>query len=143
MLRHYDTASPVMAARLRSHTRCLPDGADEATFFSWSSSTSDRSVFRRTYAQVFPDDISPPRLDSLRARALMSAMELREGMRVAWGEAAPGPVDCLFALERLGAPYRNIRGLDISAHTEPIDALWFVMTTLTRNRKTMDTSSRF
>ena len=30
----------------------------------------------------------------------------------------------MFALERLGAPYRNIRGHDLSEHTEKIDCLW-------------------
>ena len=47
-----------------------------------------------------------------------------QATKAAWGEASPGPIDCLFAIERLGAPYRNIRGVDISAHTEPVDCLW-------------------
>ena len=41
----------------------------------------------------------------------------------------PGAIDCLFALERLSAPYCNIRGHDLSMHTEPIDCLWPVVET--------------
>jgi hypothetical protein len=47
-----------------------------------------------------------------------------EAWKAAWGAEDPGEFDCLFALERLGFPYRNIPGQDISLHTEPIDCLW-------------------
>ena len=122
MLQHYDAAAPAMAARLRTHTRCLRDGAGDG---GWRSVPD--SPFLDTYAETFPDETAPPaRLDSLRCRSLACAIELSNAMSVAWDTDMPGPVDCLFALERLGCPYRNIRGVDISEHTEPIDALWFV-----------------
>ena len=102
--------------------KLLRDGAGDRP-----GTTSD-TAFLDTYAETFPEEKSPSLLvlDSLRGRALVCAMELREAVRVAWGPAMTSPVDCLFALERLGCPYRNIRGVDISAHTEPIDALWSV-----------------
>ena len=56
--------------------------------------------------------------------ALGAAVAAAWGSDAEAGAEAAGEIDCLFALERLGAPYRNIRGADIAAHTEPIDALW-------------------
>ena len=121
MLKHYDTAAPAMADRLRTHTRCLRDGNGDG---GWR--TEADPSFLKTYTKTFPQEKSPPALNSLRSRSLMCAIELREAMASAWGEGLAVPVDCLFALERLGCPYRNVRGVDISAHTEPIDSLWFV-----------------
>ena len=47
---------------------------------------------------------------------------LKGALEKAW-EAA-GEVDALVAVERLSEPYRNIRGNDLAAHTEPVDVLW-------------------
>ena len=46
---------------------------------------------------------------------------LKASIAKAWG---PVEVDALVAIERLSEPYRNIRGLDLSDHKEPIDVLW-------------------
>ena len=53
-----------------------------------------------------------------------TAAAAARAVAAAWAPETPPRVDCLFAVERLGFPYRNIRGVDISEHTEPIDALW-------------------
>ena len=120
-----------MADRLRTYTRCLRDGAGDG---GWRSAAD--TTFLKTYAETFPEKKAPPSaLDSLRCRALMCAMELSQAMEAACGKTMPSPVDCLFALERLGCPYRNVRGADISAHTEPIDALWFVESIAKKNNK--------
>ena len=136
MLHHYDDAgdgggaSPAMAAmaaRLRSHTRCLPDAPDRPV------PGEDAAAYRAAYAAVFgteavgmppggPEAVGP---EAVRCRAVRCAASLGAAVAAAWGgEAVQPPIDCLFALERLGAPYRNIRGDDIAQHTEPIDALW-------------------
>jgi hypothetical protein len=73
-------------------------------------------------------DIPPIDPTSLRCRSLRCVLELVKAMDLAWAPAchgsaaaedseAPPPPDCLFAVERLGAPYRNIRGDDIGIHT--------------------------
>ena len=117
MLRYYDEVAPAMAARLRSHTRCLADATDGA-----AEAASDE--FAAKYAALFPDDPAPSPT-SLHTRAVRSAFELGKALQAAWGpDGVPSRVDALFAIERLSAPYRNIRGRDIGADTEPIDALW-------------------
>ena len=65
----------------------------------------------------------PPELRDLEARALCVADGLRASVETAWEATDTPAVDCLFAIERCGVPYKNIRGRDISAHTEPIDSL--------------------
>jgi hypothetical protein len=124
MLLHYDGggASPAMAARLRSHTRCLPDAPDRPV------PGEDAAAYRAAYAAVFGTEAAgmPPGPEAVRCRAVRCAASLGAAVAAAWGDEAAQlpPIDCLFALERLGAPYRNIRGADIAQHTEPIDALW-------------------
>lgn len=142
MVGFYDEAAPAMAARLRSHTRCLPDATD-------GTAEAVSAEFAATYATLYPEDPIPTSA-SLRSRAARSSFELGKSLMSAWGlestpsgsqdgvkprkiprtqlvsgtDSAPGRVDTLFAIERLSAPYRNIRGRDIGADTEPIDALW-------------------
>ena len=47
---------------------------------------------------------------------------LKGALDKAWEQA--DEVDALVAVERLSEPYRNIRGNDLAAHTEPVDVLW-------------------
>ena len=83
---------------------------------------------RAAYAAVFGTEAAgmPPGPEAVRCRAVRCAASLGAAVAAAWGDEAAQlpPIDCLFALERLGAPYRNIRGADIAQHTEPIDTLW-------------------
>ena len=118
MLRYYDDVAPAMAARLRSHTRCLADAPDGA------ADTGVPAEFAAAYAKLYPDT-QVPSPASLGGRAVRSSLELGKALTAAWGPGGlPGRVDALFAIERLSAPYRNIRGRGIGADTEPIDALW-------------------
>jgi hypothetical protein len=120
MLQHYDEAGSEMAAQLRSHSRCLPFVADLP-----APGEDDGAAFASDYARAFGGEATAPPPEALRARAVRCARGVGAAVRTAWGEeAAAAGIDCLFALERLGAPYRNIRGRDIGEHTEPIDALW-------------------
>ena len=84
--------------------------------------------FMAAYAELYPHAPAPVP-SSLRSRTVRTCYEVGRALSdVKWGDAKwgepAGRVDCLFALERLAAPYRNIRGHDIGVHTEPIDALW-------------------
>lgn len=118
MLRYYDEAAPAMAARLRSHSRCLADATDGA------AEAAPSAEFTAAYARICPDDPMPSPT-SLRSRAARSSFELGMALAAAWrGQRDVPAVDAIFAIERLSAPYRNIRGADIGVHTEPIDALW-------------------
>lgn len=69
-----------------------------------------------------------PGCSDLLARAAHTAYHLRAAVEAAWGTRPgadnEGRIDCLFAIERLGYPYKNVRGRDISVHTEPVDFLW-------------------
>jgi hypothetical protein len=117
MLRFYSQAAPAMAARLQSHTRCLPEATDGA-----AGAASEE--FTAAYAAIYPDDPKPSPA-SLRSRTVRSSWELGKALEAGWApDGPPSRVDALFAIERLSAPYRNIRGRDIGAETEPIDALW-------------------
>ena len=135
MLRHYDAAADdgsghdggggaarAMAARLRSHTRCLPDAPDRPV------PGEDTAAYRAAYTSVFGGEAAgvPHQPEAVRCRAVRCAASLGAAVAAAWRDepVPPPPIDCLFAVERLGAPYRNIRGVDIAKHTEPIDALW-------------------
>ena len=82
MVDYYETTNSEIAARLRSHCRCV-DVVDEGG-------------------------------DHLEA--------LKGALENAW--EATDEVDALVAVERLSEPYRNIRGSDLAAHTEPVDVLW-------------------
>ena len=80
------------------------------------------------YAELYPHAPEPVP-SSLRSRTVRTCYEVGRALSdTKWGDTKwcepVGRVDCLFALERLAAPYRNIRGHDIGVHTEPIDALW-------------------
>eukprot|EP00928_Gymnodinium_smaydae_P088180 TRINITY_DN72302_c0_g1_i1.p1 TRINITY_DN72302_c0_g1~~TRINITY_DN72302_c0_g1_i1.p1 ORF type:complete len:490 (+),score=99.43 TRINITY_DN72302_c0_g1_i1:38-1471(+) len=110
MLSFFDRSAPEIAARLREYTRCLSDVSDGLE--QLPGSDADR------------EGAAAPAASCLCTRALEVATQLSAALNVAWGPTSPGPVDCLFAIERLGAPYRNIRGRDIGIHTEPIDCLW-------------------
>jgi len=116
MLRHFERASPAMAELLRTHSRCLPDATDGAGE-PLSPELAD------SLSRMYPGE-PLPLTSSGRSRSVRSALELRKSVSAAWGPSVPGDIDLLFAIERLSAPYRNIRGVDISVHTEPIDALW-------------------
>jgi len=112
MLRYFEDVDTEMLKALTDFSRCLP-------FVS-------SSAFARFDS---PDSKPAEQTDFARARLL--AERLGQAIQEAWHGASPGPVDCLFALERLGAPYRNIRGHDLSRHTEPIDSLWPLLDPIT------------
>ena len=79
----------------------------------------------RRFVRLVECDGRPYQGAPLREQMLAQCADLNAAVGRAWpADQHPGPIDCLFALERLGAPYKNIRGLDISAHTEPIDCIW-------------------
>ena len=154
MLRHFEDVSPAMAELLRTHSRCLPDATDGAgeppspeladtlaRLFPGEPLPSTSSLRRYLASHVIsvlypgkplPLTSSPVCVlasyvtSSLRSRSVRSALELRKAVSAAWGPSVPGEIDTLVAIERLSAPYRNIRGVDISEQTEPIDALWHV-----------------
>lgn len=100
------------AARLRRHSRCLPSVGD-------APRGAEPAEVERILAAA-PATADGPLL----LRAARTAVRLKTAVSEAWGGEAAEPIDCLFALERLGAPYRNIRGRDIGEHTEPVDWLW-------------------
>ena len=122
MLSYWETLDPPIAVALKKYSRCLPNATDGTT--ALPSNEEERAKFNATYAQIFPDAPTPVEPASLRSRSLRCVMTMMEACKAAWGSEDPGEFDCLFALERLGFPYRNIRGQDISLHTEPIDCLW-------------------
>ena len=78
----------------------------------------------RRHVRTVTCEARAPAGASLYDEARAQCIDLATSVARAWGDVQPGPIDCLFALERLGAPYRNIRGHDIGAHTEKIDCLW-------------------
>ena len=106
------------AALLRERSRCLPTVWDRAPPGESADEAAAFAGLRRDAGAAFDADGAQ--------RALRTASQVGAAVRAAWADAAapPGQIDGLFAIERLGAPYRNIRGRDISAHTEPIDVLW-------------------
>lgn len=123
MMEYFGALDPDVAAQLKRHSRCLPfETSAQAT----PSNPQVTRALNQHYSAVFdePEGQIPQDYSELRYRMLRSVLELKNAVETAWGDEDPGPLDCLFACERLGAPYRNIRGHDISEHTEPIDCLW-------------------
>lgn len=107
MMKYFEANDAGFWQCLHTFSRCLP-------FIS-----SEGSIEAAVKQKVFGDKT----INSQEERSLCTAVELGRALEEAWG-ATLRPVDTLFALERLGAPYRNIRGRDIGEHTEPIDCLF-------------------
>ena len=108
---YFEKLDSGVAGALRGSRGALDDISD-------SVASIDDALLAHTYGS---DDAH----SELRKRALAVALGLKGAVERAWSDAADiCTIDCLFAIERLGAPYRNARGKDISEHTEPIDALW-------------------
>lgn len=106
MMEHFREADEGFWSRLQSHSRCLP-------FVS-----AEKPLPEAAKAEVGDKEMS-----TLEERSWCLSARLGDALRDAWGDNA-GRVDALLSLERLGAPYRNIRGRDIGQHTEPIDCLY-------------------
>eukprot|EP00434_Breviolum_minutum_P022028 symbB.v1.2.019446.t2/scaffold1552.1/size220100/4 len=107
MMKFFEETDPGFWQCLQTFSRCL------------NFVTAENVMESEKKQEVFGTEILSP----LEERSLCTAMELRKALEKAWGSTLC-PVDTLFALERLGAPYRNIRGRDIGEHTEPIDCLY-------------------
>eukprot|EP00929_Paragymnodinium_shiwhaense_P081106 TRINITY_DN42371_c0_g1_i3.p1 TRINITY_DN42371_c0_g1~~TRINITY_DN42371_c0_g1_i3.p1 ORF type:complete len:376 (+),score=66.55 TRINITY_DN42371_c0_g1_i3:82-1209(+) len=117
MLEEVREVDPQLHADLSQYSRCLPFVSDEE-----EDGEDLAALSREAFGEDGDADIP------VRKRALRTVLNFKKALREAWGgEGALLPVDALFAIERLGAPYRNIRGKDISEHTEPIDCLWSML----------------
>ena len=100
-LMEFEVADSKVGAALKRLTRVLDDVSD------------------------VPDEGDGEHGITIKERAQLVAEKLGIALRDAWSnDPDAGSVDCLFAIERLGAPYRNIRGESITKYTEPLDALW-------------------
>mmetsp|Transcript_66314 Transcript_66314/g.183619 ORF Transcript_66314/g.183619 Transcript_66314/m.183619 type:complete len:368 (+) Transcript_66314:1-1104(+) len=119
MLQYFASVNGQVADELRRFSRCLPFVSDMDPA---SEGEADKDAFKRLHSDLFFGEMPDPA--ALHYRALRLCSQLASALKAAWGDSFPGEVDCLFALERLGMPYRNIRGRHIGEHTEPIDILW-------------------
>ncbi|CAE8650742.1 unnamed protein product [Polarella glacialis] len=115
MMDHFVQTDGQMAETLRQFSRCLPLVTDRPVL------REDISALQQLLLEAFPG--ADGQLDSSPARCARLVLNLKKSLQLAWGEGLC-EIDCLFAIERLGAPYRNIRGQDKSSQTEPIDCLW-------------------
>lgn len=105
-----------LADCLARNTRCLPVVAARP-----SQEDGDPSAITDIFAKLSATRLPPgPAL----SRSVSTASQLGAALRDAWAGHESGQVDCLFAIERLGQPYKNIRGRDISESTDPVDSLW-------------------
>lgn len=119
MIQHFSGVDPAIAREFCRLSRVLPFVSGTAPL---GETAAEAEAFRALFAATFPDEDAEPA--SLRSRSLRTAAQVKDAVHTAWSGEDPGPIDCLFALERLGAPYRNIRGRDLSEHTVPVDCLW-------------------